>query len=133
MKVYPSGNILSIGIPAWVGTGRDTPLATTAIHTIHASLLHQGHSVGKVDLDASWSRMSEISESLCHPVEMIAMVHIQFAGTVGQKEVTDALAASQDAVTEWAVTAPFHLWDHVKSPEVVTELMSVDDLLDLLD
>lgn len=133
MKVYPHGTTLSIGIPAWVGTGRDTSLAMNALDAIHTTLLHQGHSVDDVVFDASWSRMSEISESLCHPVEMIAMVHIEFAGTVGQREVTDALAASQDAVIEWAVTAPSHLWDHVESPEVVTELMSVDDLLDLLN
>lgn len=137
MKFYVNGPKLSLALPAWIGSGNDTNLATNAVHHIHQSLLRLGYAVRQVEMDGSWCRASQTSEELGYPQEMIAMVHIHFDGAgVVLKTLENAISVAEDAVLEWAVTAPPHIWDKVSVPLLDLkddDPLTVDDLMELLD
>jgi hypothetical protein len=136
MKTYIGNRILSIALPAWVGTGEDQGLATRAIHGIHVGLIYKGHSVRNVAVDDGWVAMSKISESLCNPMEMKVLIHIEFGGAVTQEMVTDTIDIATEVVMWWSLDVPLGVWSRVKSPEVEVwdeEMISLDEILEILD
>ncbi len=137
MKYYVTGSKLSLALPAWIGTSNDHNLASNAVHYINLTLLRRGYSVKSVEMDGSWSRASQTSEELGFPQQMIAMIHIYFGGAmVAAKTVLDAISIAEDAVMEWGLTAPAHIWNTLPVPEwcdLGDEELTVEDLMNLLD